>query len=119
MFTHINVLQTKKQKAILIYNESTMNFVNNSFIIDGQTFKYSHKKGSRTHVKYKDIKNNISSINVMNGNIKKSKSYRNKKDPSFYYSNFYDIYIYKSENKTMGYAYPVEKVWTIESKIVD
>ena len=44
LFTYLNSDQLKKQKIILVYNESTMKFENNRFTIENQIFKYSSKK---------------------------------------------------------------------------
>ena len=88
--------QDKKEKKVILFNKQEMTFKQNIFYINGITFKY-HKE--KKYVKYDSIKNFISNLKVMNSDIKKSDIYDSKNNPSFYYSTFYDIYIYVIKKK--------------------
>lgn len=108
--------QIKKEKKILFFNKEEMSFVKNVFIIDGVTFKYLENK---KYVKFSTIKKFVSSLKDMNLHIRKSTIYDSKKDVSFYYSTFYNIYVYKEDKENSGYLYPVERIWVVRGKIVD
>ncbi|MFW0737873.1 hypothetical protein [Flavobacterium sp. T12S277] len=108
--------QIKKEKKILLFVKQEMSFDQNVFIIDGVTFKYHENK---KYVKFNTIKNFVSNLNDMNSYILKSKAYDSRKNVSFYYSMFYDIYVYKEHKKNSGYLYPVERIWVVKGKIID
>ena len=125
LFLTINVLffnslclfgQVTREKKVILFNKKEMSFNNNIFNINGTTFKYFKEK---KRIKFDTVQKFFSNLNEMNSYIEKSNIYDSKKNVSFYYSTFYDLYIFINENNKSGFLYPVERIWIVDGKIID
>jgi len=103
----------QKEKKVLVFNETEINFKNNVFTIGKTTFKYT---GNKKHTNLNSVKSSVSDLDKMNSEIKKNKDYDSRKKPDFYYSRYFDIYILIKKSNQEGYLYPVERVWLVSGK---
>ena len=110
--------QSQKEIVVVVFDKANMNFEGDRFVIDGQIFRCVSTK-KKCQVNYRDIKDNISTIDDMNLTVRRSTNYNKNKREEFYYETFFDIYIYVAESNTSGLLYPVERIWTVEGKMID
>ncbi|WP_157956036.1 hypothetical protein [Flavobacterium kingsejongi] len=91
-----------------------MKLVKEVFHIGGQSFKIKKQPALKKNQSYSNIKNDITTIENLNAIVKAKLKNRLKKDPDFYYADFFDLWIYKEEDPGIGFLYPVEKTWIVE-----
>ncbi|MEO8237611.1 MAG: hypothetical protein ABI576_05830 [Flavobacterium sp.] len=108
--------QNSKEKKVLLFNKSQMSFKDNIFVSEKAVFRCIGKK---KYINYDSVKKLLTNTEEMNAKIIKHKDYNTSKKPDFYYSKFYEIYILIKTDKKHGYLYPVERIWIVNSKIVD
>ena len=109
--------QINKERVVVIFDSSKDTFKDDIITVDNQSFKYEAKKKTKKEINFISIKDDICTINDLN--IKIAKKIKSKKKSEFYYSDFFDIYIYIKDKKKSGQLYPVEKVWLVEKLIKD
>jgi len=109
--------QINKERVVIIFDSSKDTFIHDIITVDNQSFKYIAKKKTKKKINFISIKDDICTINDLN--IKIAKKIKPKKKSEFYYSDFFDIYIYIKDKKKSGQLYPVEKVWLVEKLIKD
>lgn len=113
--------QQNKEKVVIIFDNKNpkTEFRKNYFYIENQYFKYISEKRKKEYIRYADIKNDICTVADLNNRIKHKLEHNLKKNIEFYYSEFYNIYVYVEEKSGIGYLYPVERIWMVEDSIKD